>query len=228
MFDQAGVAAVPIEIPDGELTYWPALYSPARSRALLEALARDVPWRQEALRFGGKSYPQPRLTAWYGDPGAQYSYSGLSLAPLPWNETLAEVRQDIERLVGRTFNSALLNYYRDGQDSVGWHSDAEPELGRNPLIASLSLGATRKFALRHRKRKHLAPLVLELAGGSLLLMAGTTQHYWQHRVPRTRLPVSARINLTFRTIHPNRGAVAPQASTLSAGNPPSPGDPYAD
>jgi alkylated DNA repair dioxygenase AlkB len=141
----------------------------------------------------------PRLSAWYGDPGAIYSYSGLRLEPLPWTPVLLEIRQVVTDLAETPFNSVLLNLYRDGQDSMGWHSDAEPELGRNPVIASVSLGAVRRFVLRHKKRKeqHIA---LELESGSVLVMGGALQHYWRHALPKIRQAVGPRINLTFRLI----------------------------
>jgi alkylated DNA repair dioxygenase AlkB len=140
----------------------------------------------------------PRLSAWYGDAGAVYTYSGLRLEPLPWTPVLLEIKQATERLSGTRFNSVLLNLYRDGQDSMGWHSDDEPELGPEPVIASVSLGALRRFVFQHKKRRWR--IALDLEPGSVLLMAGATQHHWRHALPKTRRPVAPRINLTFRTI----------------------------
>ena len=155
-------------------------------------------WRQETLRLFGRSIPQPRLSTWYGDPGAHYRYSGLHLDPLPWHPALHALRTRLRRRLGHDFNSVLANRYRYGRDSMGWHSDDEPELGDEPLIASLSLGATRRFRLRHRARGET--LDLDLDHGSLLIMAGTLQRHWQHQLPRTRRPLGERLNLTFRRI----------------------------
>jgi alkylated DNA repair dioxygenase AlkB len=150
---------------------------------------------------------QPRLTAWYGDATARYSYSGLDLTPQPWTPALLALRTQVEQATGVTFNSVLLNLYRTGQDSMGWHADDEPELGPEPVIASISLGATRRFRLRPRHSQQLphAPLGLDLPSGSLLVMRGTTQQHWQHAVPKTARPVGPRLNLTFRTIHAQPG-----------------------
>jgi alkylated DNA repair dioxygenase AlkB len=167
--------------------------------ALYAALEAELPWRQETIRMGAREVLQPRLSAWLGDPDARYTYSRRTFEPEPWTPTLSALR---DRLNGESevpFNSVLANLYRDGQDSMGWHADKEPELGPNPLIASLSLGGTRRFLLRHR-RKSVAGVDLDLDDGSLLWMSGTTQHYWRHSVPKTRRPVAPRINLTFRRI----------------------------
>jgi len=145
------------------------------------------------------TYAVPRLLAWYGDPEARYRYSGLEHQPLPWTPLLAEIRTRVQEACGRPFNAVLLNYYRDGNDSMGWHSDDEPELGRDPLIASLNLGGTRRFDLRRKGTTRIGHS-LELGDGSLLVMGGQTQHHWQHQVAKTRKPVAPRINLTFRLI----------------------------
>ena len=144
---------------------------------------------------------QPRLVAWFGDPGAAYTYSGLQLVPEPWSERLGSLRARTEGAAGHPFNSVLCNLYRDGNDSMGLHADAEPELGPNPVIASVSLGATRRFVLRHAKDRG-ERLDLDLAGGSLLVMSGTTQHFWRHGVPKQKKITDSRINLTFRRILP--------------------------
>lgn len=184
---------------DGDVRYFPAVYSPAASNLLLQQLTAETPWRHDAIRIFGKPVLQPRLTAWYGDAGKAYSYSGITMQPLPWTVTLLELKQKAEILSGQAFNSALLNLYRDGQDSMGWHRDNEPELGPNPVIASLSFGAVRTFKLKHyRDKKQVYAIGLE--SGSLLLMQGTTQHHWLHALPKTALPKTARINITFRTL----------------------------
>jgi alkylated DNA repair dioxygenase AlkB len=144
---------------------------------------------------------QPRLVAWFGDPEASYTYSGLKLVPEPWPARLASLRARVEEQAGAAFNSVLCNLYRDGADSMGLHSDDERELGQNPIIASVSLGETRRFVMRHKK-KAAERLDLDLPGGSLLVMAGTTQHHWRHGVPKQRAIEGARINLTFRRIFP--------------------------
>ena len=142
----------------------------------------------------------PRLSAWYGDPSARYAYSGLSLEPIPWFPVLAEIKAEVEAASGAVFNSVLANLYRDGADSMGWHSDDEPELGERPVIASASFGAIRRFRLRHRHRRELDPVAVPLNHGSLLIMKGDTQSNWKHQIPKTRKVSEPRVNLTFRTI----------------------------
>ena len=150
----------------------------------------------------GRRMPQPRLTAWYGDAGASYAYSGVELHPLPWTPVLLDIKARIEKTTGSSFNSVLLNYYRDHRDSVGFHSDDEPELGERPVIASLSLGAERTFILKHKKLKGMqeTPCAFAPASGSLLLMRGDTQRCWRHGVPKENRPCGPRVNLTFRKI----------------------------
>ena len=143
---------------------------------------------------------QPRLVAWYGDTDAVYAYSGNSMQPQPWIAPLLELRRQVESLAGSSFNSVLLNLYRNERDAVGWHSDDEPELGRNPVIASVSFGAPREYQLRHRRRKELPVEKMLLVSGSVLIMSGPTQHQWKHRIKRETRPCGERINLTFRRI----------------------------
>ncbi|GAB3554175.1 alpha-ketoglutarate-dependent dioxygenase AlkB [Noviherbaspirillum agri] len=199
LFERTG-AFEEIAMPDADVRLMPAFYCKPLSEQYLHQLLDEIAWRQEKIVLWGKGHLQPRLSAWYGDAHSRYSYSGVALTPLPWTDTLLRIKEDIEHATGHRFNSVLLNLYRDEHDSVGWHSDAEPELGKMPVIASLSLGATRVFRLRHRTRKDLKPVSIELNDGSLLLMAGTTQRFWQHAVPKERSACSRRINLTFRTI----------------------------
>ena len=196
----AGVVREPV-IADGRLRYWACAFDPQQSDRLLRELRRGIEWQQEEILIFGRRRRVPRLVAWHGDPLARYTYSGTRHEPLPWTAALLEIRARVEALTGDTFNSVLLNLYRDGADSMGWHADDEPELGRNPQIASVSLGATRRFRLQHRRRKSEV-LSLDLGHGSLLLMAGETQHHWRHCVPKTAAPVGERINLTFRRISP--------------------------
>jgi alkylated DNA repair dioxygenase AlkB len=169
---------------------------------LFAALRDEVGWRQERIRIHGREHLQPRLVAWFGDAHASYTYSGLTLSPVPWSERLGSLRTRVERDAGAPFNSVLCNLYRDGQDSMGFHADAEPELGNNPIIASVSLGSTRRFVMRH-VRDARERLDLDLPGGSLLVMEGTTQHFWRHGVPKQRSIAEPRINLTFRRILPH-------------------------
>ena len=180
-----------------ELRYWPH-WLPAD--AAWEAYARlrdEIAWEHGEVKLFGKTYKEPRLSAWYGDQQAVYTYSGKTLAPKPWTPLLLELKDKLEAQTGTAFNSVLLNLYRDGLDSMGAHSDNEPELGPEPAIASLSLGAVRRFVLRH-KREHTRRHELLLAHGSLLLMSGPTQQHWKHSLPKTKGVDQPRINLTFR------------------------------
>ncbi|QSA99126.1 alpha-ketoglutarate-dependent dioxygenase AlkB [Methylococcus sp. EFPC2] len=182
---------------DGELYYQPGFVPPDAAGALFEQLSRELVWREEEIVIAGRHVPVPRRVCWYGDPEASYRYSGVDHSPLPWPDTLLELKQAIERYSGWSFNSVLGNLYRDGNDSMGWHADNEKELGDCPRIASLSLGAERVFQLRHR---HGERLEIRLKNGSLLLMGGSLQHHWRHCLPKTRHPTGPRINLTFRRI----------------------------
>lgn len=194
-----------IEMPDAEVFLDQAFFSLPDSDRLFQQLSEQIAWRQEKIRLYGKEFNQPRLTAWYGDEGASYTYSNLTLHPLAWIAPLDEIRRRCNEAAGVEFNSVLLNLYRDGQDSMGWHQDNEPELGTNPVIASVSFGATRRFQFRHKKRRGLPTISLDLTHGSLLLMKGATQHHWRHQVPKTATPAGARINLTFRVINRSDG-----------------------
>jgi alkylated DNA repair dioxygenase AlkB len=185
-------------MPDADVVLHRLVFSYAEQNKLFQSLLKNVLWEQHVLTVYGRSINAPRLSAWYGDPGAVYRYSGLRLAPMPWTSTLLEIKPIVENLATTRFNSALLNLYRDGHDSVGWHSDAEPELGRHPVIASVSLGAERRFILQHKKTRSQISVVLE--PGSVLLMSGPTQHYWRHQLPKSRRASGARINITFRVI----------------------------
>jgi alkylated DNA repair dioxygenase AlkB len=189
-----------LAMPDAEVIYFPHAFTPAESDAVLQDLQHNIEWRQEKIKLYGREIPQPRLSAWYGDEGAIYIYSNITNHPLPWTDALRTIKQRCEELSNAQFNSVLLNYYRNGQDSMGWHQDNEPELGEQPIIASVSFGATRRFQFRHKKRKDLETINIELKHGSLLLMRGTTQQFWKHQLPKTAQPVGARINLTFRFI----------------------------
>jgi len=168
--------------------------------AALAALIAETPWRQDHALMFGRRVALPRLTAWYGDAGAGYSYSGITMRPTPWTSLLAQLKACAEEMAGVDFNSALLNFYRDGRDSVGWHADNEPELGNNPVIASVSLGATRRFEFRRRPPAGADTRRIDLEHGSCLVMAGAVQHHWQHRLPRNARIGAPRVNITFRRI----------------------------
>jgi len=189
------------DLPDADLQYHPQFFTKETADRLLLNLKEKIEWTQNTIRFYGKESLVPRLEAWYGDPGKSYAYSGIHMNPKPWTEDLLEIKQAIEQVAGVVFNSVLINYYRDGKDRVAWHSDDEKELGQNPVIGSVSLGAERKFKLRHKQYKTngLKHEIL-LRHGSFLLMQGTTQHHWMHEIPRTAKPIGPRINLTFRII----------------------------
>lgn len=182
---------------DGYACLWRQWLPEPEAQGLFTQLADNLHWQQTMIRVYGRRMPIPRLNAWYGDAGARYTYSGARFTPEPWTDELEDVRQRLTAFTGTAFNSVLANLYRDGSDSVAWHSDNEPELGAEPAIASLSLGASRRFRLRHR---HLPPVAVDLHAGDLLLMTGPLQQHWQHALPKTRRSVGARINLTFRRV----------------------------
>ena len=195
LFDSSGTL-VPIPLDDGELGWQARLPLPYPNEEIFTRLLAETPWRAETVVVFGKRHPQPRLSAWYGD--AAYTYSGLRLEPLPWTPLLVQVRAAVEAACGTRFNSVLLNLYRNERDSMGMHSDDEPELGPAPVIASLSFGATRTLVLRHKRNKQTVRL--PLSDGSLLLMAGATQANWLHGINKSTRPLGARLNLTFRYI----------------------------
>ncbi|WP_461519514.1 alpha-ketoglutarate-dependent dioxygenase AlkB family protein [Porticoccus sp.] len=199
LFDD-GSEHIDIDLPDGVLRYWPSLIPPLEASRMQALLQSQVAWEQSEITIAGQRRKIPRLNAWYGEPGADYSYSGRLFRALPWLPELAELKQLVERITGAAFNSALVNLYRDGQDSVDWHSDDEPELGRNPVIASISLGAVRRFQIKHKMRRDLPLQTLELGHGSLLLMAGEFQYYWRHRLPKMKGLSEPRVNITFRQV----------------------------
>ena len=189
-----------LPIPDAEVYFLPRLDLPEPETQLLQQLVTEVPWVEQEIVVWGKTHLQPRLMAWYGDEGARYSYSGIELEPLPWSSLLLGIKTRVELATGATFNSVLLNYYRNHRDSMGLHSDDEPELGQHPVIASLSLGEQRTFVMKHKRTKSHAPVRLPLDSGSLLLMKGETQQNWKHGINKQQRSCGARINLTFRYI----------------------------
>ena len=188
-----------IRMQDAELLYHPAFYDKTESDRIFKTLLETIVWKQDKIMMYGKELPLPRLSAWYGDNSKPYTYSGIKLNPLPWTDELLQIKEKIETEAKVKFSSVLLNRYRDGQDYVGWHTDAEKELGINPIIGSVNFGATRKFQLR-RTDDHKEKFELELKHGTFLVMCGATQHFWQHQVPKTALKIGERLNLTFRVI----------------------------
>lgn len=189
-----------IKLQDAELHYHPAFYDKAESDRIFKTLLETIEWKQDKIMMYGKELPLPRLSAWYGDNNKPYTYSGITLNPLPWTDELLQIKEKIETEAKVKFSSVLLNRYRDGQDYVGWHTDAEKELGKNPVIGSVNFGATRKFQLR-RIDDHKEKFEVELKHGTFLVMQGSTQHFWQHQVPKTATKIGERLNLTFRVIN---------------------------
>lgn len=188
-----------LSLPDAELAFETQWLTLAAADALFAELREVIAWECHRIRLFGREHASPRLSCWIGDPDASYRYSGTRFEPQPWPAALLPIRTRLREELRVDFNSVLANLYRDGRDAMGWHSDNEPELGAQPAIASLSLGATRRFVLKHRgdpARK----LALDLPHGSLLVMSGDTQRNYRHALPRTAKPVGARINLTFRRI----------------------------
>ncbi len=189
------------KIENGEIQFYSRFFNKVEADNFLNYLKTKIIWKQESMNMYGRKVDFPRLTSWYGDNDKPYSFSGITLQPHAWTNEILEIKEKIEKLTTVNFNSVLLNMYRNGNDSISWHTDAEKELGENPIIASVNFGATRKFQLRHIKTKE--KLEIELSHGSVLLMQGELQHFWQHQVPKTSKPVSERVNLTFRVIKNN-------------------------
>ena len=188
-----------IPIQDGKLRLYPHLFSPEERDSFFRKLKENVKWQQEEIKLYGRVIPLPRLTAWFGDAGKTYMYSGITVEPEPWTPILLEIKSRIEEVSDVTFNSVLLNYYRNERDSVSWHSDDESELGKNPIIGSVSFGDVRTFQLKHKTNKSLT-ISRDLPDGSYLEMAGSTQHHWLHQIPKRTRKIGPRINLTFRVI----------------------------
>jgi alkylated DNA repair dioxygenase AlkB len=184
---------------DGLAFFYPGFFSKNESESLYKSLLNTIVWQQDHIKMFGKRLDLPRLTAWYGDLNKTYTYSGIPMNPKIWTPALLDIKSRVEEVAQVEFSSVLLNLYRNGQDSVSWHSDDEPELGNNPVIGSVSFGATRRFRMRHIHDKSLVKEVA-LSDGSFLLMLGETQHYWEHEIPKSAKVTEARINLTFRVI----------------------------
>jgi alkylated DNA repair dioxygenase AlkB len=188
-----------LNLPDAEVIYYPHFFEKDEADSIYAELINEIPWQQDDIRVFGKTHPQPRLTALFGNEGKPYSYSNIKMQPHPWNLLLQKIKSKLESVSDTNFTTVLLNQYRDGKDSNGWHADNEKELGTNPIIASVSFGAERTFQLKHNSDKDQKKSIV-LEHGSLLLMKGTTQHCWKHQIPKTAKPVGPRINLTFRVI----------------------------
>jgi alkylated DNA repair dioxygenase AlkB len=193
------------DLPAPDVAWFPDWLAPATATSMLERIIGEVAWRQDTMGTPGGRVPLPRLTAWQGDPDAVYVYSGIRNVPDAWTATVGELRAAAEAACGTHFNSVLLNRYRTGVDSMGWHADREPELGDRPVIASVSLGSARTFDMRHNRTGAVRSFALN--SGSLLVMRGATQAEWKHRVPKEPRVQGERINLTFRYVTP-RGAAA--------------------
>jgi alkylated DNA repair dioxygenase AlkB len=187
------------DLPNASVEYYPNFFDAEKTKMLFDKLLNDIPWQQDEITVFGKTYPQPRLTSLFGNEGKQYSYSNIVMQPHSWNPLTMYVKSEVEEICNENFTTVLLNLYRDGNDSNGWHADNEKELGRNPVIASVSFGAERIFHLQHNSLQE-SKLKITLESGSLLIMKGETQHFWKHQIPKTTKSVGPRINLTFRII----------------------------
>jgi alkylated DNA repair dioxygenase AlkB len=189
-----------LPLSDAEVHYDPDFLAPVEARALFEVLHQDQPWQQSRRRMYGRDLDVPRLQIWYGEPGATLDMPTMGIRARAWPETLLELKLRLEAACHVQFNAVLLNLYRDGRDSVAWHSDSETLSGPEPIVASLTLGASRKFMFRPKRGRPGHPLSFELPSGSLLVMGPGTQEHWEHHVPKTQRPVGPRINLTFRIV----------------------------
>ena len=187
------------ELKDGEILYDRNFLSSVEASRYFKILRYETAWQQDQIKVFGKVYDQPRLTALYANNNFPYSYSNITMYPSPFSETLLEIKEKVEQQLKKEFTTCLLNLYRHGQDSNGWHADNEKELGKNPIIASVSLGAERMFHMKHRT-DNSQKIKINLIHGSLLVMSGSTQHYWLHQIPKTKKHVEERINLTFRIL----------------------------
>lgn len=190
-----------LSLPDGEVIIFHGYFGKKESDHFFQELLSGIEWQQDKIKYYGKELNLPRLTAWYGDKGKSYTYSRIPMNPKDWTPILLSIKERIETVAKVDFNSVLLNLYRDGRDSVSWHSDDEPELGDTPMVGSVSFGQVRPLQFRHKARKDLGKIDVSLTHGSLLLMKGATQRFWQHQIPKTTRPLKPRINLTFRVIY---------------------------
>jgi alkylated DNA repair dioxygenase AlkB len=191
--------AIQLNLPDADIRYFPNFFNEAEANFYYENFLKTIPWQQDDITVFGKTYAQPRLTALFANNNKPYSYSNITMQPHVFSDDLLTIKHKIEAKTNAIFTSCLANLYRNGQDGNGWHADNEKELGKNPIIASVTLGEARHFHLKHRTDKTLREKLL-LAHGSLLLMQGETQHHWLHQIAKTKRQIQPRINLTFRVI----------------------------
>ena len=187
------------DLSDSEIELHEHFFDAQESGSIMQALISEIDWKQYQIKIFGKTLDQPRLTAYYGENHPYYAYSNIKLQPIPFTPILLSIKNKIEALTLEKFNGVLLNYYRNGDDSMGWHADDEKELGTNPVIASLSFGASRNFQLQHSLDKSISKPTIVLNDASLLIMKGVTQHFWKHQIPKQKNK-GPRINLTFRKI----------------------------
>lgn len=190
---------IKLNLPDADISYFPGFLDLKDADNYFDRLLKTIPWQQDDITVFGKTHPQPRLTALFASNNKPYSYSNITMQPHGFTSALSEIKKLIEQQVETVFTTCLANLYRDGQDSNGWHADNEKELGINPIIASVTLGAPRYFNLKHKDNPKLKHKLL-LEHGSLLLMKGETQHHWLHQIAKTKRVIKPRINLTFRVI----------------------------
>ena len=199
LFEENKFEKIQIPLPEAVLNYYPTFFAEELANNFYEKIYTETHWKHESIVIFNRKILQPRLTALYGNDGKPYGYSGIVMQPQPFSPTLMFIKNEIEQLTNLRFTTVLLNLYRDGNDSMGWHSDNEKELGNNPIIASVSLGATRKFQLKHQTKIEIKKDI-NLSNGSLLLMEDGFQKHYKHQIPKTKQSVLPRINLTFRTI----------------------------
>ncbi|WP_288982289.1 alpha-ketoglutarate-dependent dioxygenase AlkB [uncultured Flavobacterium sp.] len=188
-----------LPLPEAVFEFYPNFFSKEEADIIFEKLTNETPWKHEEITIFGKKILQPRLTCLFGNEGKPYSYSGLTMQPQPWNSTIMDIKNEIEVLCNENFTTVLANLYRNEKDSNGWHADNERELGRNPIIASVSFGEERQFQLKHISDNTIK-LSLHLNHGSLLLMKEGSQIHYKHQIPKASQTKNSRINLTFRTI----------------------------
>lgn len=191
-------AVIDLSLPEADICYQANFLNAGQASAVYQQILEETSLTPDLVTVYGKQHLTPRLTCWMGDADRQYRYSNHTMSPVPWSDVLWQLKTQVEQASAHTFNSVLINYYRNGQDSNGWHADDEPELGDQPVIASLSLGGARDFQLRHKRDRHIKHTI-SLKHGSLLIMRGATQTHWQHQIPK-RAKAQGRLNLTFRQI----------------------------
>jgi len=197
LFNFSSVEA--LDLPGAEVELHQQIWSRSQGDTLCGLLIKELNWRQDKITMFGQTHDVPRLNAWYGDADCSYSWSGITMTPNPWNSTLRDIREKVNGVASEQFNSVLANFYRDGNDKVDWHADDEEVLGQAPVIASVSLGATRKFRIRRKDRSEKATDIF-LRSGDVLVMRGLTQLLWEHEVPRSKKVKEPRVNLTFRKV----------------------------